>query len=386
MPDSAPRTCQIDFEPIGKRVDVAPHTTLLEAAQQAGLALSSACGGVGNCGQCRVTVLEGQVSPPTTDEKNILTDVELLRGDRLACCTRVHSRVKIHVPKSSRITEQRLQLGGDAGQLPLDPLIRACRIDMSPPTLHDPRSDVERITAVLTERQVESKAVAEPAVIRLLSPLAREHNWRLTAYLRDAEIIGLAPPKSTPVGMAVDLGTTKIAASLVDLLTGAELAVAGALNPQIGYGEDVISRLTYARRHTGGGHVLATLVRETLDNLLGELTEAAGVNRTQVADICIVGNTAMTHLLAELACSPVGRGSVCGCHQCCHRCESQRVGPDHRSRCIRPHFALYRRFCGGGSRGDDFGERGLIIPTTSPWGLTLAPTPKLSWLVRGPTF
>ncbi|MBE7555166.1 MAG: DUF4445 domain-containing protein [Anaerolineales bacterium] len=300
MPTPAPQTYEVDFEPIGKRVKVLPHTTLLETAQQAGLALSSACGGVGNCGQCRIAVLEGQVSSPTLDEEYILTEAELLNGERLACSTQVQSHVKVHVPKGSLVTEQRLQLGGEAGALTPDPLIQTYQLEAPPPTLHDPRSDLERITAVLTELQSEANLVAEPAVIRQIAPLARRYNWRLTVYLHGAEIVGLAPPESTAVGLAVDLGTTKIAASLVDLATGAELAVTGALNPQIGYGEDVISRLTYAHRNPEGASLLALKVRETLDDLLGQLTAQAGVSRIQVADICIVGNTAMTHLLMEL--------------------------------------------------------------------------------------
>ncbi len=300
MPTPAPQTYEVDFEPIGKRVKVLSHTTLLEAAQQAGLALSSACGGVGNCGQCRIAVLEGQVSSPTLDEAYILTEAELLNGERLACSTQVQSHVKVHVPKGSLVTEQRLQLGGEAGALTPDPLIQTYQLEAPPPTLHDPRSDLERITAVLTELQSEANLVAEPAVIRQIAPLARRYNWRLTVYLHGAEIVGLAPPESTAVGLAVDLGTTKIAASLVDLATGAELAVTGALNPQIGYGEDVISRLTYAHRNPEGASLLALKVRETLDDLLGQLTAQAGVSRIQVADICIVGNTAMTHLLMEL--------------------------------------------------------------------------------------
>lgn len=300
MPNATPRSYEVDFEPIGKRVEVLRNTTLLEAAQQAGLALSSACGGVGNCGQCRIAVLEGQVSSPTLDEEYILTEVELLSGERLACSTQVQSHVKVHVPKSSLITEQRLQLGGEADALTLDPLIHAYQIEAPPPTLHDPRSDLERITAVLAKLQSEPNLVAEPAVIHQMTPLARQYNWHLTVYLRGSEIVGLAPPESIPVGLAVDLGTTKIAASLVDLATGAELAVTGALNPQIGYGEDVISRLTYAHRNPEGASLLALKVRETLDGLLGQLTAQAGVKRTQVADVCIVGNTAMTHLLVEL--------------------------------------------------------------------------------------
>ncbi|MDO8724292.1 MAG: ASKHA domain-containing protein [Syntrophales bacterium] len=309
IPNATSSTYQVDFEPIGKRTEVAAGISLLEAAQQSGLALSSACGGVGNCGQCRVTVLEGRVSPPTLDEEYILTEVDLLGGKRLACRTQVHGNVKVHVPKSSLITKQRLQVGGDAGELTLDPLIRAYRIDVPPPTLHDPRSDLERIVAALAEVQGEPNLVAEPAVIRQLTLLSRQHNWHLTVYMRGAEIVGLAPPESMPVGLAVDLGTTKIAASLVYLTNGIELAVSGALNPQIGYGEDVVSRLTHAHRNPDGAHTLALKVREAIDDLLGQLTTQVGVDRIQVADICLVGNTAMIHLLTglpvhQLAVSP----------------------------------------------------------------------------------
>ncbi len=289
-------TYQVDFEPIGKRVDVPPNTTLLDAAQQAGITLASACGGVGNCGQCRVTALEGELSPPTLDEEFILTELELHNGERLACGAGIRSNVKVHVPKSSLITEQRLQLGGEAVKLTIDPLITAFQIDAPPPTIHDPRSDVQRVAAGLGAVDIQ----VEPAVVRQLTTLARHEDWLLTAYLRHSELIGTAPADAAPLGMAVDLGTTKVAASLVNLTTGAELAVTGALNPQIGYGEDVISRLTYARRHADGTRTLAKKIQETLDELLGQLVAEAGVSRMQVADVCIVGNTAMTHLLLEL--------------------------------------------------------------------------------------
>jgi uncharacterized 2Fe-2S/4Fe-4S cluster protein (DUF4445 family) len=346
MPDPglASPTYQVDFDPLGKRVEVAPNTTLLEAAQLAGLALSSACGGMGNCGQCRLVILAGDVSPPTADEKYILTEPELQRGQRLACNTRIHGNLKIHVPKSSLITTQRLQLEANLGELTLDPLIHAYDLEVPPPTLHDPRSDLERLAAALppipnqtigsASRGIGSSIAprstlhapsalppipnqaigsasrgigAEPAVVRQITSTARACHWNLTVFLRDlallpvgAEIVGVVSSGLSPVGLAVDLGTTKIAASLVDLTNGNELAVAGALNPQIGYGEDVISRLTHAWRNPDGGHTLAAMVRETLDDLLGELTEQADVNRSQVADVCIVGNTAMTHLLIEL--------------------------------------------------------------------------------------
>jgi uncharacterized 2Fe-2S/4Fe-4S cluster protein (DUF4445 family) len=292
-------TCQVVFEPIGKRIEVAPNTNLLEAARQAGFALASACGGMGRCGQCRLVILAGSVSPPTVDEEYILTELELQRGQRLACHTHIYSNVKVHVPSSSLITTQRLQLTGDLGESTLDPLVHTYDLEVSPPTLYDPRSDLERLAAALPPTS-DQPIGAEPAVVCQISSVARACNWHLTAFLRDAEIVGVVPSGLPPVGLAVDLGTTKIAASLLDLTNGNELALAGVLNPQIGYGEDVISRLTYARRKPDGGHTLAAMVWETLDNLLGKLTEQAGVSCTQVADICLVGNTAMTHLLIEL--------------------------------------------------------------------------------------
>ena len=294
------QTIEVDFEPIGKRVEVRPHTSLLDAAQEAGISLASACGGLGNCGQCRVTLLNGDVSPPTENEEYILSDVELHGGQRLACSMLLHSAVKVYVPNSSLITSQRLQLDGIDGELTLDPAIRSYEIDAPAPSLHDPRSDLERLVDALAHVHDLSNIVAEPSVVRQISTVARQHDWHVTAYLRDAEIVGLAPPAAHPVGLAVDLGTTKIAAYLIDLTTGQELATGGDLNPQIGYGEDVISRLTYTRRHPDGGQTLANLVRHKLDDLLDGLTQQAGVSRDQVADICIVGNTAMTHLLLDL--------------------------------------------------------------------------------------
>ncbi|MBN1220328.1 MAG: DUF4445 domain-containing protein [Anaerolineae bacterium] len=292
-------TYQVDFEPIGKRIEVAPNTTLLEAAQQAGLVLASTCGGMRTCGQCRVVILSGNVSPSDPDEENILTELELQSGQRLACNTRVQGNVKVHVPTTSLITTQRLQLKGDAVELTLDSLIHTHNLEIPPPTLHDPRADLERLVAALPSTSPQTIR-AEPAVVRQITTSARAYDWRLSVYLRDAEVVGVVPFDTPPVGLAIDLGTTKIAASLVDLTNGNELAVAGTLNPQIGYGEDVISRLTHVWRNPDGGHTLAAMVWETLDNLLGELTEKADVSRMQVADVCLAGNTAMTHLFLEL--------------------------------------------------------------------------------------
>jgi len=294
------RDFQIDFQPVGKRVDVPVGESLLEAAIQAGIDLASACGGRGTCGQCRIQILKGAVSPPNASELDLFSELELEAGHRLACCTQAEGDLKVQIPRESLLIGQRLQIEGADALLQVDPTVRAYQIDAPPPTLADPRSDLSRSIDALPDPLDREPIRAEPAVLTQLSPLARARNWQLTLYLRGQEIVGVAPAGSKPLGFAVDLGTTKVAGYLVDLESGGELARGGLLNPQIGYGEDVVSRLAYAHRSAGGGQLLSTMIRGALDELLGELVADAGVARAQVVDACIVGNTAMTHLVLGL--------------------------------------------------------------------------------------
>ncbi|MDX1686550.1 MAG: ASKHA domain-containing protein [Candidatus Promineifilaceae bacterium] len=291
---------QVDFEPIGKRVELDPETSLLKATRHAGIELTSACGGEGHCGQCRVVVVSGEVSEPLAEEEYVLTAEELAEGERLACCTLPQSDLKVAIPRSSLLTNQRLQIAGVSQEVAVSPLIAAWPIAPSPPTLEDHRGDAERVRDALVETSDLDSPKFEPAVVAQIAENARPYAWRMAAYTRGAEVVGIAPPDSRPLGVAVDLGTTKVAAYLIELESGRDLASAGAANPQIGYGEDVISRLVFAHREERGAEKMASLVRATLDEIIGELVEEAGVGREQVADLCIVGNTAMTHLLLQL--------------------------------------------------------------------------------------
>lgn len=291
---------EIDFQPIGKRVAVKPGSSLLMAAQQAGITLTAVCGGEGNCGQCRVQILEGLVTPPTLDEKFTLTELELRNGMRLACCTIPQGAVKVELPVSSLLTQARLQTENTLRQVEVVPLVTRHDIEIPPPSMDDPRPDLERIAQAVEGVGKPATLTAEPAVIRQISPAARAYGWQMSVYVQNGEIVGIAPYGSPPIGLAVDLGTTKIAAFLLNLETGEELAAAGTLNPQIGYGEDLISRLNYAHRHEQGAQVLAEKVQSALAELLEDLLQQAGVQPEQVAECCIVGNTAMTHLLLEL--------------------------------------------------------------------------------------
>jgi len=310
-----PSSLEVEFQPVGKRVSLPPGATLLDAARQAGIDLTCACGGEGNCGQCRVMLLSGPASDPDVDEKFYLTAAELEKGFRLACRATPLGDVRVHLPKESLITGQRLQVESNLRSLPPDPLIRAFPLTLEPPTLHDTRSDLSCLLDGLAQQHGLPGLTAGTAVIRALSPALRAAGWRISTFVRNGEIIAVLPRDpangfaARPLGLALDLGTTKIAAMLVDLESGETLAAAGAPNPQISYGEDVISRLNFAYRHPGGSLQMAELVRQAIRDLLGELLQQTGGQPEQVADACIVGNTAMIHLLLgfptrQLAAAP----------------------------------------------------------------------------------
>ncbi len=287
---------RVGFEPQGRSVEVASGTPLLTAVREAGIWLASVCGGEGTCGRCRVLVEAGELPPPSDAERRALSGTEIAAGERLACRVPVSSAMAIHVPKASLIGGQRLQLAGPERAIVIDPVVRAYAVQATPPTLRDPTSDLERVTIAATAHRLRGLH-ADPSVVRQLTPLARRTGWDVTLLVRaGGEVVGVMRPRRRAAGLAVDLGTTKIAGYLLDLETGRELAAEGVMNPQIPYGEDVVTRLAHAARSPGGADELARLVRDGLDQLLGALCETAGIARDEVAEGCIVGNTAMYHL------------------------------------------------------------------------------------------
>lgn len=258
---------QIEFQPIGKRVKAVAGETILDAARQAGIDIHSACGGEGNCGQCQVVLLSGKVNPITPDEEFFLTPEELKSGYRLACRTEVLDDLKVHLPKDSLVSGQRLQVEAHLGEIVAEPFVRAYPIQMQPPVLEDLRSDLNRILDQLAKSyQLDiTRLYGSLALVKSLPETLRTENWQVTVFVRDDEIVAVRPQGQKPWGLAVDLGTTKIAALLVDMESGQVLASEGAPNPQISYGEDVISRLNYAVRKPDGSQTLMSKVQGTID-------------------------------------------------------------------------------------------------------------------------
>ena len=303
MAERPPRI-RIEFEPVGRRADFEHGVTLQEAARRSGVELASTCGGDGTCGCCRVRIVRGEVSPPGVTERAELSDNELAIGLRLACQTHALGDALIDVPPESLTAAQRLQLEGEDSELELDPPVVAREVTLATATLDDLRSDATR----LRDGLAPFDGTIPIAVLRQLSSALRHSDWRARVAVNRpaAEVVGVLAPGTTVLGLAVDLGTTKLAAYLVDLRTGRTLARGGAMNPQIAYGEDVLSRIAYAGRESGGHRLLQTVVVEQIELLARELCAEADSAPDAIVDCVVVGNTAMHHLFAGLPVRQLG--------------------------------------------------------------------------------
>jgi len=293
----------LDFQPVGQRGRCQDNQSLLEAGQQLGVDIVSLCGGRGTCGRCKIQILDGIVSPPTPSETKVIYPQELKDGYRLACQTYPLSDCKLRVPPESLTTPQRTQVEGLEIAINPDPPVRTYKVQLTPPSRLDPQADAERILqAVDHQYQLHCHRI-DIEVLRNLSPQLRSWNWQAQVSVRGDELVALTPWDSRQLGLAVDLGTTKVAGYLVDLDTGKTLAAQGAMNPQISYGEDVISRITHAMGSSGERARLQKLAAEGINQLIIDLCTRVDAEPKEIIETVIVGNTVMHHLLLDLSLS-----------------------------------------------------------------------------------
>lgn len=295
----------VDFEPIGRRVEAFPDETILQVAQRGGISLAAVCGGQGTCGRCVVQVMSGTLSAVSENERTRIPEKLVAGGFRLACQARVSGDVKLNVPPSSLTTTQRTQVEGRDLDVPFDPVVHSYDVRLDPATQADLRSDATRLCARLQEI-TSSPLHVDLAAAQRLPSILRAHNWEVTAAVIRDTVAAVLPPRNPPLGLAVDLGSTKVAGYLVDLRTGKTLAAHGMMNPQIAYGEDVMARLTYVVQHKEGARQLQGVVVAGLDDLACTLCKRAGQVPEDIVEAVIVGNTAMHHLLLGLPTEQLG--------------------------------------------------------------------------------
>ncbi|MBA7561783.1 Na(+)-translocating NADH-quinone reductase subunit F [subsurface metagenome] len=292
--------CSVDFEPVGRRGGCQKKESLLACARQLGVGISSICNGKGTCHSCKVQVLSGTVSKPTPSEVETFSPQELKAGWRLACQTYPRSNIKVHVPAESMTTPQRLQVEGQEVTVSPQASVRAYSLKLAVPSLEAPQADADNLLQTLNQKHKLNCNSVDIGALRVLSNQLRSWKWQCQAAVRNYQVIALLPPKSHPLGLAIDLGTTKIAGYLMNLNDGKTLAAKGVMNPQISHGEDIISRINGAVHSAEDRVQIQRLAAEAISQLGADLCTEVGANIEEIVEAVVVGNTAMHHLFLGL--------------------------------------------------------------------------------------
>ncbi|MDQ7069963.1 MAG: ASKHA domain-containing protein [Rhodobacterales bacterium] len=316
------------FTPSGKRGHFAIGTPVLTAARQLGVDLDSVCGGRGICSKCQITPSYGEFPKHgLTVAKDALSQwnaVEqryddkrgLKTGRRLGCQATVQGDVVIDVPASSQVHKQVVRKDVTARTITMDPATRLYFIEVEAPDMHVPTGDLERIARALRDQWDIPDIAADLSILRKLQPGLRKGQWQVTVALHKghnddvAQVIEIWPGlhENGLYGLAIDLGSTTIAAHLTNLETGEVVASAGIMNPQIRFGEDLMSRVSYAMMNPGGDVEMTASVREALNELIASVAKGAAIDTALLVEIVFVCNPVMHHLL--LGIDPVELGQA----------------------------------------------------------------------------
>lgn len=312
----------IVFSPSGRRGRFPTGTAVLDAARSLGVDIDSVCGGRAICGRCEVAVAEGELSKhgilSVAENLSPIGEAEsrhrLRRGladdRRLSCQAMIVGDIAIDVPESSQVHRQVVRKPHEAHDIEINPVVRAYLVDVTPPDMHDPSGDLERVQlALLNDWQLEDLSIALPALQGLQRAL-RDGKWQITVAVReDREIIALWPGfRDRLYGIAIDIGSTTIAVHLCQLADGKVIGSAGAMNPQIRFGEDLMSRVSYIMMNPGGEAKLTAAVRQAINDLIASVTNDCELTPADVIDLTIVGNPIMMHLV--LGINPVELGTA----------------------------------------------------------------------------
>jgi uncharacterized 2Fe-2S/4Fe-4S cluster protein (DUF4445 family) len=291
---------KIKFEPLGLTGRCRADESLLACARNEGIGIISLCGGKGNCQSCRIQLIEGTFSSPTPSELKAYSQKEIREGWRLACQTYPTSDGKVGIPPTSLTTTQRVQTEGQEVGVKPEPGVLPYLVKLKTPTLEDAQADADRLLKAINRQHKLRCDSIDIGALSQLSPQLRSWGWQCRASVRQNELIAFGPWPSRQLGLAVDLGTSKISGYLVDLESGQTLAAKGVSNPQISYGEDIISRIAYATQSAAKAAQLQRLVVRALNKLASDLCAEVKAKAGDIVDAVLVGNTAMHHLLAGL--------------------------------------------------------------------------------------
>jgi uncharacterized 2Fe-2S/4Fe-4S cluster protein (DUF4445 family) len=304
------------FTPSGKRGHFPVGTPILIAARQLGVDLDSVCGGRGICSKCQITPSYGEfpkhgvtvaadaLSDWNAVEERYKSKRGLIDGRRLGCQATVQGDVVIDVPPESQVHKQVVRKRAEAREIVMNPSTKLFYVEVQEPDMHDPSGDLERLRDALREQWELDNVHADLAILQTMQPILRKGDWKVTCavHLGDDEnaprIMQIWPGyyEGSIYGLAVDLGSTTIAGHLCDLQTGEVVASSGLMNPQIRFGEDLMSRVSYSMMNANGAAEMTRAVREGMNTLFAQIADEAQIDTGLIVDPVFVCNPVMHHL------------------------------------------------------------------------------------------
>ena len=317
------REVKVVFTPSGRRGSFPVGTPLLNAARTLGVDIDSVCGGRGLCGRCQILCAEGEfpkhqilsspeaLSPLTETEKHYSQrKKQLAPGRRLSCHTLLLEDVVIDVPPESQVHRQVVRKDAEYRDISLDASVRLYSVEVTEADMHHPKGDVQRLLQALEDEWDLTALEFDARLLGTLQGLLREGQWFVTvAVYRGARVTAVWPGFHDSIyGVAVDVGSTTIAAHLCDLVNGNVVGASSMMNPQIRFGEDLMSRVSYVMMHPEGADEMTAVIREAINSLVGEVCEQAEIYRDLVMEVSLVANPIMHHIF--LGINPVELGGA----------------------------------------------------------------------------
>ncbi len=370
------------FTPSGKRGRFAIGTPVLTAARQLGVDLDSVCGGRGICSKCQITPGYGEFAKHgVTVHQNALSEwnaVEaryksirgLTEGRRLGCQAQVQGDVVIDVPPESQVHKQVVRKRVEAREIRMDPSVKLLFVEVAQPDMHDPSGDLERLSDALRDQWGIAAVTTDLPVLTMLQPILRRGEWKVTVALHQVDptdtprIMHLWPGlyEGSIYGVAVDLGSTTIAGHLCDLRSGVVVASSGLMNPQIRFGEDLMSRVSYSMMNPSGAAEMTAAVRGAMNTLFAQLCQEAGVDRGLIMDSVFVCNPVMHHLFLGIDPYELGQAPFALATSNALRLTARDLGLD-----LHPAARVYLLPCIAGHVGADAAAVALSeAPDKSP--------------------
>ncbi len=308
------------FTPSGRRGRFAAGTPVLTAARSLGVDIDSVCGGRGLCGRCQVRLGLGEFAKhgivSRAENLSEINEVELRYdrkrgvrpGQRLSCQARVLGDLVIDVPPDSQVHKQVVRKRAEARAIEIDPVIRLHYLEVDQPDMDNPSGDLERVMKALDEQWGLQGLECDLRVLQILQRVLRAGEWKITVAVHRGQALTTAWPgfHDRAYGLAVDVGSTTLAAHLCDLSSGTVVASAGVMNPQIRFGEDLMSRVSYVMMNPGGDKEMTAAVRAALNALFKEVAAEAGVDKDDILNATFVGNPIMHHLLLGIDPTELG--------------------------------------------------------------------------------